>query len=404
MPIKSWSFTHNGHPIRAEIWWRFSGWNRTRLYIDHRKVIGNYDWLSFGKPLVADVGTPDGGEQKLRVRFRPSWTGLGCWFAADADPLARVHSARVYKHLQYHPEPGEEIENEFAHGMGCLLIFAFLLIMCVLYAPLMLAGGAIYAIQEKRRRRRMRKLGRFLSWPEVLKRMESAQTPCTLILQMANLTPTRAWWTQDDLLAQIPLPLPDERAIWDPSAHGAQHPLNEWCQFKYFDESTGSAFLTDLPDSTKALLRRFHDAKNRAQLREQFPKLNVVVVGFAHGTRAKAAARFAAILGDHLPSAVPRLAAGLADDDKAIRELCVQTLQLAGPAAAEAIPSLHHELYLAPHDEGLRIAKTLAALGPAGVDALRAAAKCGDPSIRGSARSALSIVKRRTESPKPKRE
>jgi hypothetical protein len=46
----------------------------------------------------------------------------------------------------------------------------------------------------------------------------------------------------------------------------------------------------------------------------------------------------------------------------------------------------------------------LAALGPAGVDALEAAAKCGDPSIRGSARAALSMLKMRTEARAPKRE
>ena len=164
--------------------------------------------------------------------------------------------------------------------------------------------------------------------------------------------------------------------------------------FKYLDENTGVAFLTDLPASNKALLRQFEDAKNRAQLRDQFPKLKVVVIGFAHGARAKAAARFATILGDQLSCAVPRPAAGVADDEKAIRELCVQTLPLAGPAAAEAIPSLTHELYLAPHDEGWQIAKTLAALGPAGVDALKAAAQCGDPSIRGAAGAAISMVNR----------
>lgn len=404
MPIKSWSFAHNAHPIRAEIWWRFSGWNRTRLYVDHRNVAGKADWLNFGRPLVADVSTQDGGGQRLRVYFRPSWRGLRCWFAVDGGLPVPVRSARVYKHLQHHPEPGEEFENEFAHGMGILFIFAFLLIMCVLYAPLGLAGVALYAINEKRRRCRMRKLGRFLSWSEVVKRMQSTQTAGTLILQMANLTPTRAWWTEADALAQIPLPLPDEQVIWQPSAHGARHPLNEWCQFKYFDEKTGTAFLTDLPGANKELLRQFESANHRGGLRDQFPSLIVVVVGFSDGPRAKAAARFAEILGDHLRSALPRLIAGLDDDDKAIRELCMETIQLAGPVAAEAIPSLNHELYLASHDEGWRIAKTLAALGPSGIDALEAAAKCDDPSIRGSARSALSGVERRTKSRAPKRE
>ena len=272
--------------------------------------------------------------------------------------------------------------------------------MCVLYAPLMLAGGAINAVEEKWRRIRMRKLGRFMSWPQVEERMKSTQTACTLILQMANLTPTRAWWTEDDLLARSPLPLPDENAIRHPAAHVGLHPLNEWCQSKYFDEETGTAFFTDLPDSSKDLMRQFEDAKNRGRLRDLFPRLNVVVVGFTGGIRAKAAARFAAILGDNLQSALPRLIEGLADGDKAIRQMCVESIQLAGPAAAaaQAIPSLNRELYLAPADEGWQIAKTLAAMGPGGVDALEAAAKCDDPSIRGSARSALSMLKRRSES------
>jgi hypothetical protein len=37
------------------------------------------------------------------------------------------------------------------------------------------------------------------------------------------------------------------------------------------------------------------------------------------------------------------------------------------------------------------------ALAPAGVDALQAAAQCGDPPIRGSARGAISMVKRGPE-------
>ena len=107
--------------------------------------------------------------------------------------------------------------------------------MCVLYPPLMIAGGAIHAFQEKRLRARMQKLGRWLPWSEIERRIQSMQKPCTLIIQMANLTTSRAWWTTDDLVTQSPLPLADEMDAQHLAAYKTRHPLNEWCQFKYFD-------------------------------------------------------------------------------------------------------------------------------------------------------------------------
>ena len=115
MPIKSWSFVHNGHPIRAEIWWRFTGWNRRRIYIDNKRVADQCGWLRIGHPLVAELDTLNGQKQKLKFCFRTNWTRfkIDCRFAADRDPLTLVPSARVYQQLQYHPEKGEEIQSVF---------------------------------------------------------------------------------------------------------------------------------------------------------------------------------------------------------------------------------------------------------------------------------------------------
>src|SRR5689334_12272804 len=38
MPLKSWAFQFGDHSIRAEVWWRFSGWYRKRLFVDHKRV------------------------------------------------------------------------------------------------------------------------------------------------------------------------------------------------------------------------------------------------------------------------------------------------------------------------------------------------------------------------------
>jgi hypothetical protein len=398
LPIKSWSFIHNGHPIRAEIWWRFSGWNRRRLYVDHRQAAGRRGWFFTEQPLVADIDSPDGGKQKLKVCFGSSWNWMNktCRFGVDCGPLAEVPSTRVYKRLQYHPEDGEEIQNAVLHNAGCLIIFGFLLVMCVVYGPLMIAGGVIVAFNEKRRRARLRKLGRCLSWPDVERRMELLQSPSTLIVQTANLVPARTWWTEEDVLAKSPLPLPDETRIQHPSIQMALHPLNEWCQFKYFDEKTGSAFLTDLPSRNVERLRLFEDENNPARLHAIYPNLNVVVVGFTGGEREKAAAEYFGILGDEIVPSMPALIGGVTSDNKAIRQMCVETIRLAGVAAEGAIPILEAQLYLTTHGERLEIANTLAVLGPSGVDVLKGAVKCGDLSIRECAQSALSVLARST--------
>jgi hypothetical protein len=34
MPLKSWAFKIDGHPVRAEVWWRFTGWNLRDIHVD----------------------------------------------------------------------------------------------------------------------------------------------------------------------------------------------------------------------------------------------------------------------------------------------------------------------------------------------------------------------------------
>jgi|SRR5579859_7597820 len=40
MPLKSWTFSVGDRTFRTEIWWRFTGWYRKRLFVDHRRVLG----------------------------------------------------------------------------------------------------------------------------------------------------------------------------------------------------------------------------------------------------------------------------------------------------------------------------------------------------------------------------
>ena len=159
-----------------------------------------------------------------------------------------------------------------------------------------------------------------------------------------------------------------------------------------------------MPKWNREQLNLIEDENNTARLHPSFPNLSVVTVGFFQGLRAKSAERFVSILGNNLHSALHTLAAGITDDNKAIRQLCVESIQLAGTAAVEVIPSLSRELYLAPHDEGLEIANALAELSSPGIEILNAVATCSVPSIRSSAKSALSKLKVRSGQPGVKRE
>jgi hypothetical protein len=391
LPIKSWSFTHLGHPVRAEIWWRFTGWNRKLLYIDHKRVVGKRGRFTMGRPMIAEVDGPDGTKQTIEVRFRPSWNpfDMGCELRiGDGQPMP-VPSNRVYKRWLHQSDSGEEPENPVVQKLGCLLIFAFLLIMCVLYAPLMIVGGITRDWKERRLKHRLRRCDRCLSWQQLEQRMQSLQSPSTLILQMANLTPTRVWWTPDNVLLKSPLPLPDEMVVMSPGR--SDHPFFEWCQAKYLDEERGTAMHLDISPSDAKNVGLFEKGNDPKRLHARYPMLNVIVTGYTHGKRQQAASRFRDILGDDIHAAMPGLIAGVTDDDATIRRLCRESIRFAGEIAAGAVPTLERELYLAASDETYSIAETLAALGPAGREVLQEAESCGDPKIHRSAKSALAM-------------
>ena len=53
--LKSWAFIYQGHPIRVEIWWRFTGWCRKRVYIDHQLSVIRIDRFNLTLPGGPDV-------------------------------------------------------------------------------------------------------------------------------------------------------------------------------------------------------------------------------------------------------------------------------------------------------------------------------------------------------------
>ena len=408
MPIKSWAFVHDGHPIRAEIWWRFTGWNRKRVYVDHRLAVGKRGRFTMSRPVTVELEDATNSKQMMEIRFRPK----RCCFDMDcelgvnrASPMP-VKSAHIDKRWQAHGK--EQYESQLERALGSLFVFVILLILLaagLLYPLLIMLGGAVWWYGDRQLRRRMRKAGRYLSWAEIENRMLASTSSCTLIAPIGNLTPLRAWWTEEDVAARTPLPLPDRAELFHPSR--PVHPFIEWCDFRYFSEDSGKAYLTELQPDLIARLHMFDDDGScNLQRQNEFPKLSIIHTGYSYGERKESAARLVKILGDDLSAALPELIAGSADRNPTIRRMCIESIELAGESAAMAVPALKEQLYLGSGAARYLVAQTLAGLGPTGQEVLREASKAGDPVISRAAGSALrmhEISEKNAEIPRTKR-
>jgi hypothetical protein len=125
------------------------------------------------------------------------------------------------------------------------LFAAFLLVLVVVSVPVVYVGWLWQRREEKQLRRRLAEVGRFVEWDEVETKLKAGEG--TLIIE--DRSPKRlprAWWTEDDLVAAAPVPLP---ASLNSAPEEAQ-PLQDYaraCSARYVDLESGTAKLTAFP-------------------------------------------------------------------------------------------------------------------------------------------------------------
>ena len=388
MPLKSWAFECDGHPVRAEIAWRLTGLSRKRLYIDHKLVRGLRGRFTWPRPMTVKVGPTDEPGPELHVRFRPRRLGLdmNCTATIGNQVLAwDEQQVQIEKQWTF-----EDEKDRPTRGVAFLVLLPLLLVLAVLYGPLMILGQAVAAVAERRHQSRLRRRSRVLDWAAVEARSRSS--PGTLILQTANLAPLRAWWTADDVRSISPLPPPKPLDVMHPGR--VDHPFIEWCWSRYLCEETGTGFLTELPKHLLRHLDLYSDGEPITKVRAGHGTMSVVLTGYVARKRWQAARRFAGLLGDTLVDSLAALIHSLNDSDPAVRRLCREALQLAGPAAADAVPMLVGQLYLGPQNDRWSVAETLTYLGPDGLAAVKTAEQVGDPQIRWAAKPARHMHER----------
>src|SRR6266545_3844862 len=123
MPLKSWAFRCQGQPVRGEVWWRFTGWTRQRLYLDHELAAERRGYFRIGEPLSGKLGSAAGGSE-VEVRFRRSALGfrMACDVRVNDVPLRwEDQPVRVESGAPWDEQENEGILAELRMALtGCL--------------------------------------------------------------------------------------------------------------------------------------------------------------------------------------------------------------------------------------------------------------------------------------------
>jgi hypothetical protein len=121
-----------------------------------------------------------------------------------------------------------------------------LILLCLVAAPLYLVALRFAIAAPNRREQkfieRMKTNGRFRSWEET----EARRGKGTVMIEQAQKSHHRVWWTPDDVTTSAPDPIPDEEKL-DYMRARVPRPFVTWCAEKYTSPTTGTALLTEFP-------------------------------------------------------------------------------------------------------------------------------------------------------------
>jgi hypothetical protein len=130
--------------------------------------------------------------------------------------------------------------------------------------------------QERRFQKQMQEQGRFINWNDLVVRLEDGQG--TIIVEGQHKMPYRVWWTQENVPALYPQPLPTEQELSDASmdyycTDDETHPFMEWCFTRYLHPDNGLASLTNPPVNIMKEVSGFDSAQ---LFKVKFPNIQAI--------------------------------------------------------------------------------------------------------------------------------
>ena len=378
MPLKSWTFQSDGTPVRAEIWWRYTGWSQRRVYVNHRAIINKAGWWQTSWPIeLRQDGAPS---RPMQIRFVPRRLGfdMDCRLCIDGRELkwdqTRVQIDRGFDHSGLDKPSSRLTENA-----GCLFALLLAILFLGIYVPFLLIALPCIGFWTWLSGRSEKRPDRFLSWERLKPRAQNERS--TLIIRMGRES-IEEWWVPDELASVSPFPVAAQ------SRYSSANLFADWCNFKYIADTGSSAIRTSLPPE---LIKRIY---GRESLLDDFPLLSVVEINESDRERELQLPRLLSLLNRTLGNSIPSLLAGISDDDRALRHMCLEAIELAGPSlpdpdAGMAVAAVSEALFTGSRMNRSQAAQTLSALGASGIKMLRRAASVDDPSISKPAKGAL---------------
>jgi hypothetical protein len=154
--------------------------------------------------------------------------------------------------------------------LAMLLVGLFFLIVLLIAIPHELWSRLRERRKERKLRSRLASAGRFLPWSELEEKLKLGEG--TLIIEYFRSGDVLCeWWTEDDLVARSPVPLPASPILLpegDPLI--SLHRYAEACAARYTETTTGAAKLTQVPG------REFKGS--RRKLSQKYPRARIVIL------------------------------------------------------------------------------------------------------------------------------
>lgn len=257
---------------------------------------------------------------------------------------------------------------------GCLLaipvLFA-LMLFSLLAMPVLLVLGGIFAW---RFRRKMKAVGRYISWQELQQRHERGEG--TLILEANDHGKGgNFWWSDADIksLSPVPVLLDDNTGR---HSHMRDHPFSIWCHANFTSPETGRAMLVQSGGGGSD--KFWKECEARGILYSQLRR----------GTSAQDR-RLLEILKSERPAIIPKLITALKDPDEDMRDLAANALGAFGAEASEAVPALIEALKDDPDGDSFF---ALTDIGPPALPALQELTQHAEGKLRKDAQDIIRSI------------
>jgi hypothetical protein len=223
------------------------------------------------------------GRGRCELRIHVSLDGQNVYISGGPKDLFRSSCVALEKLGGTVVKPTTRSRRPIAsrEWLSALFMFPVILVaVLIIGLPLLIVGlvsipiAMGFQLRERRRENKLRSRlafdGRYMHWCELEAKLKSGEG--TLIIEhLWTKSAIREWWTEDDLVARSPIPLPTSPILLP---EGDQlislHQYAESSAATYTDTNAGVAKLTEVPDPQLKGSRR--------KLSEKYPNAKIVVL------------------------------------------------------------------------------------------------------------------------------